>query len=116
MILAALVLAICPPSGLRITCVHDGDSIVVEQERIRLADIDAPELQGRCDHESRLAIRARDRLVEILASGDVAIHRQGRDRYRRTLAIVTVDGRSAGDILVSEGLARTWSGRREPWC
>jgi endonuclease YncB( thermonuclease family) len=26
------------------------------------------------------------------------------------------DGRSLGDQLVSEGLARTWSGRREPWC
>ena len=31
-------------------------------------------------------------------------------------ALFTPDGRSLGDILVSEGLARTGAGRREPWC
>ena len=25
-------------------------------------------------------------------------------------------GEKVGDQLVSEGLARTWTGRREPWC
>jgi endonuclease YncB( thermonuclease family) len=30
--------------------------------------------------------------------------------------VLVRDGRSLGDILVSEGLARTWSGRRQPWC
>ena len=39
-----------------------------------------------------------------------------RDRYGRALRIVTRNGRSLGDQLVAEGLARTWSGRREPWC
>ncbi|WP_271077897.1 thermonuclease family protein [Aurantiacibacter sp. MUD61] len=113
--LALAIMPICPASGVRITCVHDGDSIVVERERIRLADIDTPELDGRCAYESRLAIRARDRLAQILSDG-FQIHREGEDRYGRTLAIVTVNGRSAGDMLVAEGLARTWSGRREPWC
>ena len=31
-------------------------------------------------------------------------------------SIVTRDGHSIGDQMVAEGLARTWSGRREPWC
>lgn len=47
MILLAAALAICPPTGVRVTCVHDGDSVVVERERIRIADIDTPELNGK---------------------------------------------------------------------
>ncbi len=46
----------------------------------------------------------------------VEILRQGTDRYGRTLAAIRVEGHDVGDILVSEGLARTWAGRREPWC
>lgn len=115
MILIAAALAICPPSGVRVTCVHDGDSFVVDRERIRIADIDTPELNGKCPSERRLAIQSRNRLLEHLRRG-YEIQRTGEDRYGRTLAIVTVNGRSVGDMLVSEGLARTWSGRREPWC
>ena len=38
------------------------------------------------------------------------------DRYGRKLRIVTRNGQSLGDILVSEGLAREWVGYRTPWC
>lgn len=112
--LAAVALTLCP-AGPRDNCVHDGDTIWVEGEKIRIADIDTPELKGRCPYETRLAIAARDRLLELLRA-DYRIHREGVDRYGRTLAVITVNGRSIGDTLVSEGLARTWSGRREPWC
>ena len=107
---------VCPASGVRITCVHDGDSLVVERERIRIADIDTPELDGRCASESQLAIRARNRLVQLLNAEPYRIQRTGQDRYGRTLAIVSNSRGSIGDQLVAEGLARTWSGRREPWC
>lgn len=90
--------------------------MVIDRERIRIADIDTPELDGQCVDERQRAVRARDRLVQLLRSGDVVIRRTGKDRYGRTLAIITRDGRSVGDVLVSEGLARTWSGRRERWC
>lgn len=112
--LAASPMPICPP-GPRDNCVVDGDSIWWEGERVRLMDIDAPEMQGQCEYETRLAVQSRDRLAQILGSG-FSIYRDGTDRYGRTLAVVTVNGRSAGDMLVAEGLARTWSGRREPWC
>jgi hypothetical protein len=26
------------------------------------------------------------------------------------------DGRSIGDAMVARGLARPWTGQREPWC
>ncbi|MEO1905391.1 MAG: hypothetical protein ABGX08_00005, partial [Citromicrobium sp.] len=45
-----------------------------------------------------------------------AAMRTGTDRYGRTLARLTVDGRDVGTVLVSMGLARPWRGRREGWC
>lgn len=99
--------------------VHDGDTLrLVTGERIRIADIDAPELRGSpscrgykaarhwCDYT--LGIRSRDALRAFLATGRVRIQRQGFDRYGRTLATVTVNGRDAGAYLVGQGLARWW--------
>ncbi|RIV83063.1 thermonuclease family protein [Aurantiacibacter zhengii] len=112
----SLTFAVCPADGVRITCVHDGDTFIVDRERIRVADIDTPELDGQCSYESALAVRARDRLMHLLNGDSFEIWRQGEDRYGRTLAIVVNRRGSVGDQLVREGLARTWSGRRETWC
>lgn len=97
--------------------VHDGDSIrLCDGERIRIANIDAPEMRGssRCDRgrggwcDYDLAIRSRDALRAFLASGNVKITRLGQDRFGRTLARVSVDGRDAGAYLIGQGLARRW--------
>jgi endonuclease YncB( thermonuclease family) len=100
--------------------VIDGDTFVYAGARIRIADIDTPEVHGRCPEESALAALATRRLEVLLAQGPFELHGlpSGRDhdRYGRELRIVTRGGRSLGDVLVAEGLARTWSGRREPWC
>jgi endonuclease YncB( thermonuclease family) len=56
---------------------------------------------------------------ELLHAGPFELERipgRDEDRYGRKLRVVTRNGRSLGDQLVAEGLARTWSGRREPWC
>lgn len=98
--------------------VIDGDTFDHGGERIRIADIDTPELSSDCGAEARLARKARGRLQTLLAAGPFELRRLGRDqdRYGRKLRIVLLNGRSVGDMLVAEGLARTWSGRREPWC
>ena len=105
---------------VRRTCVIDGDTIWLEGVKIRIADIDTPEIsQPRCDIEYDLGIRARDRLVVLLNQGEfsaVPIGNRDEDQYGRKLRVLMRDGRSIGDQLVAEGLARTWSGRREPWC
>ncbi|RWG40274.1 MAG: thermonuclease family protein [Mesorhizobium sp.] len=102
------------------TCVIDGDTIRLKGEKIRLLDIDAPEVRDyKCASEKERGDRATLRLVEILNSGTVSIERKGSrdvDQYGRSLRIVQVNGRSAGGILVAEGLARPWSGKRRPWC
>lgn len=112
MLLTALAIAVCPaPPARRVTCVVDGDTVWIEREKIRLLDIDAPELNGQCARERRLAIRSRDRLVELLNTHSVHIEREGTDRFGRTLARLG----NVGEILVQEGLARRWGDRRG-WC
>lgn len=105
------------PAAVRVI---DGDTFDLGGMRVRIADIDTPETDGRCAYESQLAARATRRMRALLSQGPFELHRipDGRDtdRYGRKLRIVTRDGRSLGDQLVSEGLARTWTGRREPWC
>lgn len=104
--------------ALCIASVHDGDSIrLCDGERIRIANIDAPEMRGssRCNKgrggwcDYPLAIRSRDALRAFLASGNVTITRRGKDRYGRTLARISVNGRDAGAYLIDQGLARRWS-------
>lgn len=100
--------------------VIDGDTFEHGGTRVRIADIDTPEMRGRCPYESALAARATRRLGALLAAGPFELHPapggRDEDRYGRKLRIVTRGGRSLGDTLVAEGLARTWAGRREPWC
>jgi len=101
-------------------CVVDGDTIWYGGVKIRIADIDAPETHPpRCPNEADLGARATQRLAELLNAGPIELASIGgrdRDRYGRELRIVMRGGMSLGDELVAEGLARTWTGRREPWC
>jgi micrococcal nuclease len=107
-------------SGVRYNCVVDGDTLWINGQKIRIADIDAPEISTpKCSSELALGNRATERLIELVNAGPFQLQAwPGRDtdRYGRKLRVLARNGHSLGDILVSEGLARTWSGRREPWC
>ena len=112
---SATAMPICG-KGLRVNCVVDGDTVWIEREKIRLLGIDTPELsQPQCVQEALWAAESRDRLAQILDSR-VTIEREGQDRYGRMLARLYTPNGEAGDILVKEGFARAWTGRREPWC
>jgi micrococcal nuclease len=105
--------------GQRITCVVDGDTFWFRGEKIRIADIDTPELSPpRCQRERERGLAAKQRLLVILNSGPLSFKTTARDedRFGRKLRIVYRDGRSVGDILVAEGLARKWEGSRRRWC
>jgi endonuclease YncB( thermonuclease family) len=98
----------------------DGDTLWNNGVKIRIADIDTPEIsQPHCAAEKALGERATERLMELVNDGRfdiLAWKSRDKDRNGRKLRILVRDGRSLGDILVSEGLARTWTGRRQPWC
>lgn len=94
----------------------DGDTFRLGSERVRIFNIDAPELHGRCDAERLLALAAKERLAVILTSGQPDLDRKGRDRYGRTLAYVRVSGADVGEMLIVAHLAWPWQGRRHDWC
>lgn len=106
-------------SGGGTNCVVDGDTFWMAGTKIRIADIDAPETHpSRCAVEADLGAKATARLQALLNAGPVTLARADRDadKYGRKLRIVTRDGKSLGDTLVAEGLARPWGGQRMPWC
>jgi len=117
MILFATLLAICA-SGPRDNCVIDGDTFRLNGERVRIVNVDAAEINGKCPDERRRALAARDRLQSLLSEGSIVLVREGadRDRYGRLLRRVFINGRDVGNQLVAEQHARVWEGRRRPWC
>lgn len=86
--------------------VHDGDTMTVlvdrRQVRVRLTDIDAPELGQPFGTRSRQSLSS-------LCFGKVAtLDVRGEDRYRRTLARVTCAGTDANAEQVRRGYAWTF--------
>jgi endonuclease YncB( thermonuclease family) len=100
-------------------CVIDGDTIRYGGEKIRLADIDAPEIfSPSCPSEAARGERATRRLLDLMNAGPFRLVAKGRDedRYGRKLRTIERGGRSLGDVLIAEGLARPWDGARRSWC
>lgn len=105
--------------GPRYNCVIDGDTFYYQGQKIRLSGIDTPEThEPQCRQEAELGAAATRRFQELLNAGPFTLVATGRDedRYNRKLRGVRRDGRSLGNVLVAEGLARPWMGRRMPWC
>ena len=110
-------------TGLR---AYDGDTIKtplialkgLPKLSIRVAGIDTPEIRGKCDYEKQLAIKARDRLNQLL-EGEVTVTPLSWDKYggRFIATVQDKDGRNVSEILITEGLARPYFGdKKEPWC
>lgn len=106
--------------GQRLSCIVDGDTFWLDGDKIRIADIDTPELsRPGCERELLLARQATQRLQVLLNEGSFDLRYypgRDRDRYGRKLRVVTRKGKSIGETLIAEGLARRWTGRKEPWC
>jgi endonuclease YncB( thermonuclease family) len=104
----------------RTNCVVDGDTIRYNGTIIRIEGIDAPEThRAKCESEKALGMRATRRLLELVNLGPFEIVHKGKrdtDKYGRKLRVLERNGRSFGDILIAEGLARRWEGRQRSWC
>ncbi len=109
----------CAP-GPRITCVVDGDTFWYRGTKIRIADINAPEVSHpACAREAALGAKATRRLTDLLNAGPFTLTVEGRrnaDRYGRALRVVVRQGESLGLRMEREGLAERWKGRRGDWC
>lgn len=98
----------------------DGDSVVSPSgEELRIANIDTAEIYGRCESERALARRAKAATQAALTRASTITtqpYKRPHDKHGRRLVYLIVDGRDLGEILIAEGLARPWTGRRRPWC
>jgi len=94
-----------------VTMVADGDSLFLRVAEdlppveIRLHGIDAPE---RCQPFGPEALEG---LRGYVVGHTVTAEPQGKDRYGRTLAVLTVDGLNVNERMVAEGYAWSLQGR-----
>src|SRR4051812_35759100 len=83
--------------------VHDGDTLTVllnrTQVRVRLVDIDAPEL-GQA-----FGKRSRESLAGMCAGQVAHVAERGKDRYRRILGHVTCGAYAANAEQIRRGMA-----------
>ena len=71
-----------------------------------------------CEAERMKGEAAKASLLALLNAGTFSLSTglRDEDKYGRKLRTVTRAGRSLGDALVDEGLARRWDGARHGWC
>ena len=86
----------------------DGDTIHLNDEKIRFTGIDTPELKQTCNKNNEIiycGIEARQLLIDKIGKDKVICVREGKDRYKRTLAECFVNDLSLSRYLVREGYA-----------
>ena len=108
----------------------DGDTFVgdvfikektsVNSVKIRLRNVDTPEIHGQCDSEVLQAKYAKQRLGELIPVGTVVeIKNVKNDKYdgRIDANVFDSNGRDIGSVLVKEKVGRPYSGgKRLSWC
>ena len=88
--------------------VVDGDTIVLNGEKIRFTGIDTPELKQTCtqnDQELDCGITAKMLLVKKIGNNTPECISEGKDVYKRTLAECFINGESLSSFLVRSGYA-----------
>jgi len=99
--------------------VVDGDTVDAQidlgfnifiRERLRIANIDAPETYGvkKDSAEYEAGMVAKNRLVELVDGKQVTIKTEKKGKYGRYIAEIFVDGSSVGEVLLSEGIVERY--------
>ena len=88
--------------------VIDGDTIILNDEKIRFSGIDTPELKQICSKESQkifCGMLAKKLLIKKIGDEIPKCVREGKDIYDRVLAECFVNGESLSSFLVRSGYA-----------
>jgi len=136
-LLTSALLAACTPAapppgaptafeqaGCRIARVVDGDTVRVAcggggTVPVRLTGFDTPEtFRPRCASELARGRAATQHLSALIAQAErVDLQMQGKDRYDRSLARLTLEGRDVARRMIADGHAVPYAGgRRQNWC
>ena len=92
----------------KVVSVHDGDTVTVLQDarqiKVRLYGIDAPELKQPYGKKSRQF------LANLIAGKVVEVNENGKDRYKRTIGTIYLNGKDINAQMVENGYA--WAYRK----
>lgn len=114
LIVCAVIVTACPRISEghtftgRVERVIDGDTIIVGTDRVRLAEVDAPELKERGGPESKKA------LADMILHRVVRVEWKRRGRYRRIIGQVYYGRLWINRALIAGGWARPYSERKAP--
>ncbi len=112
----------------KVISVYDGDTFRVDIDSlppivgknipIRLNGVDTPEIQGKCQYEKDLALKARDFVRKKLANAkEIKLTNLQRGKYFRIVADVMIDGVSLEQELLENKLAYKYTGgKKSSWC
>jgi micrococcal nuclease len=112
----------------QVISVYDGDTFRVDIDSlppivgknipIRLNGVDTPEIQGKCQYEKDLALKARNFVRSKLANAKVIkLTNLQRGKYFRVVADVMIDGDSLERELLENKLAYKYTGgKKSSWC
>ena len=92
----------------KVVSIHDGDTITVlqgkQQVKVRLFGIDAPELKQPYGKKSKQF------LANLIAGKVVEVEGNGKDRYKRTIGTIYLNGADINAQMVANGYA--WAYRK----
>ena len=85
----------------------DGDTIHINQTKIRLHGIDAPEMKQTCrtskGKEQMCGVLAKQALERLVKGQDVTCKGDTRDRYKRLIAVCYVGSLNINEQMVVDG-------------
>ena len=125
-----LVCQCCFATPVRVAYIIDGDTFVgdvllndkteIKSVKVRLRNVDTPEIHGNCESEIKRAEYAKQRLGELIPVGStVEIKNVKNDKYvgRVDANVYDAANRDIGSVLVKEKIGRSYSGeKRKSWC
>ncbi len=87
----------------------DGDTIILNSEKIRFYGIDTPEKKQKCKDKNGLSYPcgefATNELKKIISSGKLFCKKRTTDRYGRSISICYVNGVDINSLMVKNGWA-----------
>ena len=87
----------------------DGDTIILNSEKIRFYGIDTPEKKQKCKDRNGLSYPcgefATNELKKIISSGHLFCKKRATDRYGRSISICYVNGVDINSLMVKNGWA-----------
>lgn len=105
------------PAAIRVI---DGDTFRIGSVRYRVRGLDAPELapHAACALEAERGRAAQEEARRLVASAQTAALRTDgqTDRFGRTLAALTLDGRDFAELMIRGQRAARFGGRGRDWC